>query len=547
MAPMAATRTLTSCTGSAAVVVAVGLAVAVVESFGDVAKGRRVERAGRNGDGELVGLALVARIDGALEAPALRRHAGTLEHRRALALQGGEGGLQGGGIGGSSIGVDRAHVVALQVGAHEPERGERARDRRADDLGHAELGRECRGVQRPGAAEGREGELARVVAALHRHDLQGFRHRVVDHVDDGRSRGADIDAQGLGKALGDGRFGGGVIDGEIAAKQRALVEVAEQQVAVGHRGLGPAAAVADGAGVGAGAPGADAQGPSAVHPGDGAAAGGHLGEIDDRHADRVAGAVHPAVGAGAAADLVLRRRLVLAVADQARLGGGAAHVEGNEVGAAGLPGHQRCRDDAGRRARFDGHGRHRHGLGSLQDAAVRCHHVERRQLLGTRGPFQALQIRREDRADVGAHGRGAGALVLLDLGQHLAGEVDRDAGQGGAQASAQPALVVGIEEAEEQRDGDGLDARRLQFSDQSVDLQFGERRDDGAVGADTLGDLEAAPARDERGRRILEQVVEVGAGGAPELQNVAEAAGGDERRAGALLLQDGVGDDGGGV
>ena len=47
-------------------------------------------------------------------------------------------------------------------------------------------------------------------------------------------------------------------------------------------------------------------------------------------------------------------------------------------------------------------------------------------------------------------------------------------------------------------------------------------------------DLEAAAARDEGGRRILEQVVEVAAGGAPQLQHVAEAARGDEGGARAV-------------
>ena len=111
----------------------------------------------------------------------------------------------------------------------------------------------------------------------------------------------------------------------------------------------------------------------------------------------------------------------------------------------------------------------------------------------------------------------------------------------------QPALVLGVEEAEEQGDGHGLDARGLDCRDQAVDLGLGQRRDDLAVGADALADLEAAAARDESAGRILEQVVEVAAGGAPQLQDVAEAARGDERGARAVLRQDGVGDDRGGM
>ena len=91
------------------------------------------------------------------------------------------------------------HIVALQVGADQAERREGARDRRADDLGDAELAGERGGMQRPRPAEGGEHEIARIVAALHRHDLEHFRHRVIDHVDDGGRSGAHIDAERLGE------------------------------------------------------------------------------------------------------------------------------------------------------------------------------------------------------------------------------------------------------------------------------------------------------------------------------------------------------------
>ena len=107
--------------------------------------------------------------------------------------------------------------------------------------------------------------------------------------------------------------------------------------------------------------------------------------------------------------------------------------------------------------------------------------------------------------------------------------------------------MLWVEEAEQQAHGHRLHARGLQVGDQRVDLGLGQRRDDGPVGADALADLEAAAARDQNGRRVLEQVVEIAARRAPQLQHVAEAARGHQRRAGALLLQDGIGDDGGGM
>ena len=84
-------------------------------------------------------------------------------------------------------------------------------------------------MQRAGAAEGGEHELARIVAALDGDDLERLGHGVVDDVDDGRRRRAHVDAQRLGEALGDRGFRGRVIDGQVAGQQRALVEIAEQR------------------------------------------------------------------------------------------------------------------------------------------------------------------------------------------------------------------------------------------------------------------------------------------------------------------------------
>src|SRR3546814_9136319 len=54
-------------------------------------------------------------------------------------------------------------------------------------------------------------------------------------------------------------------------------------------------------------------------------------QVDDGHADRVPGAVQPAADVALAADLVFRRDRDRAAGDQAGLGGGAAHVEGEQV------------------------------------------------------------------------------------------------------------------------------------------------------------------------------------------------------------------------
>ena len=127
------------------------------------------------------------------------------------------------------------------------------------------------------------------------------------------------------------------VEGDLAAGQRRR-QVAEDDVGVGDRGLGAALAVGGGAGVGAGGLRADAQ------------RLGQLGHVRDRAA---AGADRADVDAGGAdgevADLGLAADPRGEVLDEGDVGGGAAHVEGDQVAVAALLGDpHRAGDAAGR-------------------------------------------------------------------------------------------------------------------------------------------------------------------------------------------------------
>ena len=105
-----------------------------------------------------------------------------------------------------------------------------------------------------------------------------------------------------------------------------------------------------------------------------------------------------------------------------------------------------------------------------------------------------------------------------------------------------------VEEREHQTHRHGVHAvEAADRADQRVEFRFVEGGDDLALGIDPLGDLEPPAAGDEHRGSVLEEVVEVRASGAPELQHVAKSAGGDERDAGALRLEQGIGDDSCGV
>ncbi len=95
--------------------------------------------------------------------------------------------------------------------------------------------------------------------------------------------------------------------------------VPRMHVRVGDGRRGAAATVAGGTGIGAAGARPDAQHAAGVAPDDAAAAGADRRDVDDRRADRQA------------VDARLRRDDRLAVGDQADVGAGAAHVEGDQV------------------------------------------------------------------------------------------------------------------------------------------------------------------------------------------------------------------------
>ena len=156
--------------------------------------------------------------------------------------------------------------------------------------------------------------------------------------------------------------------------------------------------------------------------------------------------------------LVLGGGLDAAVLDEARLGGGAAHVEGDEIRAADLLAQPLRGDDPGRGSGLDRGGGHLDRRGDVQDPAVRPHDVERWETEPGEGRCQAFKVRGEHRSDVGAYGSGAGALELADLGQDLARQEDRQTGQRGPQPFADPLLVHVIEEREHQAHRDRFHA-----------------------------------------------------------------------------------------
>ena len=332
------------------------------------------------------------------------------------------------------------------------------------------------------------------------------------------------------------------VQADLAAEEVARVQPPEDDVRVGHGRLRAAAPVADRARIGPGALRADAQEPARVDPGDRAATGSDLDEVDDRRPDGVAGERHPAdPGAGVAADVVVLGHRRLPVLDQPDLGGRAAHVEGEDVGPVERLTEVGGGDHAGGRARLD----HEHrpaarGLGA-EDAAARLHHEQLRPHARVgETALDPLQVALDDRADDGVDHRRRGAQVLAELRRHLGGERDRDARQLLGEDRADPLLVLRVHVRVEEADGDRLDFLAPQDRRGGAHRVVVERPQHLAGRAEPLGDRHRTVARDER-RRLLElRVVERGPHLAGDLEQVAKPFGGDEAAARDLPLDDRV-------
>ena len=203
---------------------------------------------------------------------------------------------------------------------------------RHDDAGHAEALGDGAGVERPGATEGDEGEVAGIEAALHRDQADGIGHVLVHRADDGECCILRREGQGLAQP-GKRRTRGGKIQRHGPAQEEGGIETAQHQIGVGDGGRLAAAAIGDGPGLGAGALRPHMQQPALVDPGDGAAA-----RPDGAHGDAGDG------DGNAEIDLELGGILLAALEDQADIRAGAADIEGEGAGRA-----RRARRNSARR------------------------------------------------------------------------------------------------------------------------------------------------------------------------------------------------------
>ena len=146
-------------------------------------------------------------------------------------------------------------------------------------------------VQRAGAAEGDHRGLARIDALVDRDRAHRERHRGVGDLHDAERRLRHAEPQRVGDLLPRSRASAAARSSRIAPlRKRSAIDAAEHEVGVGDDRIGRALAVAGRAGIGAGALRPDVKAAGRVAPGDRAAAGADLDDVDDRQLHRLAAA-----------------------------------------------------------------------------------------------------------------------------------------------------------------------------------------------------------------------------------------------------------------
>ena len=239
--------------------------------------------------------------------------------------------------------------------------------------------------------------------------------------------------------------------------------------------------------VGSGALRADLEQAALIEACDGTAAGADRGEVDHGHGD-----------GQAPLELELGRRADRSRHDDADVGARAAHVECDDVGAAGRLGEVLARDQTARQA-----GKHEaHGLARrLPDRDLTAVGLEQEAWAAEsrlREPARrgARRSVADESADVGVDDDRVAALVLAPDRRHLVRARHRDARKGVTEGVGEPLFVHGSEIGEEKVD---RDRRRPRFcgiagahlADEPLDLGVVEFDPHLTVLSDPLRDTEA--------------------------------------------------------
>ena len=274
--------------------------------------------------------------------------------------------------------------------------------------------------------------------------------------------------------------------------------------------------------------GTDPEPSRVVDPGDAPAARPDRVHVHHRDPHRVAGD-HP-----------LASNEGLRPGDERDVGARAAHVQGDEIVVSGRRSGRLSADDARRRTgQEEAHGAAA-GDVRAREPPARLHHLERRRHPGvreTRGEIGKVAPHRW--LDVRVEGGDRGPFVLPERGVDLARERDLEVRMRRAHDLPYPALVLRVDEREEEAHRDALGATGDEPVEGVPHRALVEGFDDLPGRTDPLPNADPHRARREEHRRlgVEPDLVHLLAHLAPDLEGVPEPLGGDDPEPAALAFE----------
>ena len=280
-----------------------------------------------------------------------------------------------------------------------------------------------------------------------------------------------------------------------------------------------------------------------VQVGDAPSPGSHFGDVKAGCANELSAAAHePTAGGQGGPDLIFGMVAKPPLLDHGGLGGGSSHVEGNHVGQA----HPACGgggcQNSRRGSRLKGENGTQGSIFFGGQAPGRLHDEQGRlDFHPTEISAQRPQVATHHRAHVGIDHRCGGTLVFVALGQYLGRERNRQMGKVPPQEPTRHHLMFRVGVGMEKANGHRLHGLLLQPFLEIPQLRLPQGYLYGPVGQDTFLHLETQIALHQLPGFPEEPIIEHRHPNPPQLQDVPEPLGGDQRRFCPAALQHRIG------
>ncbi len=326
-------------------------------------------------------------------------------------------------------------------------------------------------------------------------------------------------------------LGGGTIESHGVGEWIVRIEPTQREAGIGDGRLRPAASVAGGPGLGAGAARAHPERTPLIDRGDTATTRAHGLNQDRRKRER-----HTSDRVGSFGECDAAR-------DEAGVGAGAAHIERQQVARVHSLTDQARADDAASRTRERQARRVPRCLLRTERSAARGHDTKRIDTLTQCGDLRDVLTHTRSQIRLGR--RRAGPFVFPEDRQHFVARGDGNVAEGCAEGCGERPLMCRMPKREQQRNRDGFGGGRQRAHRGDNASDFAPRqRQHRTLRTHALAHTDHVATRNERWRMITRQIVEGRTILASQPQQILKAGGRQESDPGTPPFEERVRRDG---